>query len=75
MVPDATTENPIRAWRRRLGFTQAEAGRELGYGRDRIADFESGRERPRRCVELAMQKIEDDRNGRSLPVGTLSCLF
>lgn len=50
----------LRAWRKRNGFNQTQAGETLGSSLPQIQRYEDGAEIPRR-VELAMAAVEAER--------------
>lgn len=47
----------FKAWRKALGYTQSEAGKELGFTRATIQNWESGVTRVPRIVCLACQQL------------------
>lgn len=55
-APIALHPDAVRAWRARLGFTQAEAGAAIGVSRVRFAQYEAGG--APRMAALAMAAIE-----------------
>jgi transcriptional regulator with XRE-family HTH domain len=52
------TPEEFRAWRKRLGLTQAQAAEALGRSRDWVAAAETGRRPIDHTVELACWAIE-----------------
>ena len=48
----------FRAWRRRLGLTQAGAAAVLDYGKRRVETWDRGEEEPPLTIRLAMAALE-----------------
>ena len=57
------TSIKIRAWRKRLGFTQARAAELLGVSIRAIKHWEAGTRRPRKSILLLMAAI----GGQNVP--------
>lgn len=48
----------VREWRARLGFSQTEAAKALGYSTSRFCVYDQGKESPPRKMLIAMRGIE-----------------
>lgn len=57
-LPPAMTAESFTAWRDRLGFSKADAARELGLSRNTIIKFENGGAEIPRHIALACAAIE-----------------
>ena len=59
MSTDVTiTPDGIRALRKRLGFTQAQLGVEVGLTQEAVAAWETGRAKPRGSARLLLAQLE-----------------
>jgi len=57
-TPNVNGKTAFRAWRRRLGLTQAGTAAVLDYGKRRIEAWDRGEEEPRLTIRLAMAALE-----------------
>lgn len=56
------TLKQFKAWRKRMGWTQPQAGEALGYSVGHICRLEAGTKTVQRVTELACRALEDDVN-------------
>ena len=52
------TADELKAWRKRSGMTQRSLANELGIHWRTVQEYEAGRLRVTKLVELALQSIE-----------------
>ena len=57
-TPNVNGKTAFRAWRRRLGLTQAGTAAVLDYGKRRIEAWDRGEEEPPLTIRLAMAALE-----------------
>lgn len=58
------TPDQLKAWRVRLGLTQAEGARQLGFHSNHFALMERGERKIRPIVEIACKQIEAEKSTR-----------
>lgn len=52
------TADDLRAWRKRFGFTQAQAADALGVSKSLVRGIEEGRRTFRRPIQLLCEALE-----------------
>ena len=57
-TPNVNGKTAFRAWRRRLGLTQAGAAAVLDYGKRRVEAWDRGEEALPLTIRLAMAALE-----------------